>query len=184
MPISDETYAILTNQPSLEIQIAVKAKIDWCYETALAARENYKSLANMPWPTVEYKDLANVAGKAYYQTQVIELNTKFLYTEFDDMINDTVPHEWSHLACWHLWGSAVKGHGQLWQMFMTHMGLNPIPCHQYSKDKNDRSLKRYTYHCHCRSVKFDELTHSRSQKGTHFYTCPRCKGEYKYVNTG
>ena len=94
-----------------------------------------QSIYNQPFeiPTLEYRQMGQTAGKAWYLAWKIELNPDFLKNgHLEDVINQTLPHELAHLIARKVYGVLGRGHSRSWKSVMVRLGLRPNRCHNYS----------------------------------------------------
>lgn len=125
-----------------------------------------------PLPTVSYDLRGKVAGYAHYSKNHIQLNVDMLHNNYDDMINQTLPHEFAHIASYKFYGSKGTGHGTYWKHTMRRLGLEPERCHQY-KVELQRVHKKYEYECACGTKMLGGTRHKRHLAGTR-YRCMTC----------
>lgn len=95
------------------------------------------SLVNttMASPTVSFDLRGTTAGQAYPGKNHIRLNGQLLNENIDDFIEQTVGHEWAHLAAANLHGQKIRSHGPEWKRVMQRLGLDPARCHTYTTKK-------------------------------------------------
>lgn len=108
------------NDKIIECQAIIKAKLG----------------KDIKMPTVSYNKGGTTAGTANQGTWHIELNPVLLVENQNQMINDTVPHEFAHLVTGQLypdtkrtWSKKGRPHGAEWQYIMRVLGVNPSRCH-------------------------------------------------------
>lgn len=98
-------------------------------------------------PSFQYKQMGVVAGKARPTEWRIFINPDFLSNgTLEQIINVTVPHEVAHLIAFRLFSD--HGHGRWWKYVMTHLGLPPKRCHNYSLE-GVKTRTRRTVACKC-----------------------------------
>ena len=85
--------------------------------------------------TVSFDLRGTTAGEAYPGKHHIRLNGQLLNENTDDFIEQTVGHEWAHLAAANLHGPKIRAHGPEWKSVMTKLGLDPAKCHTYKTQK-------------------------------------------------
>ena len=128
-------------------------------------------------PTVSYDLKGLAAGQANYQYNRIRLNRELLEKYGADFICQTVPHEFSHLVAYEVYGRRIKPHGNQWRSVMIALGAEPSRTHKYEATKT-RHLKRYLYKCGCPGKKHEltSIRHNRIRRGAG-YLCGKCGGK-------
>lgn len=92
---------------------------------------HFRYSLQLPPPKVEYVTGVRYAGKAYIRENRIVLCQDFLEKNFDDMVNETLPHELAHLVAFKLFPKC-KPHGFVWQSIMIEwFNVPPLRCHNY-----------------------------------------------------
>lgn len=86
---------------------------------------------NMKAPTLSFDLRGTTAGQAFPAKHHIRLNGQLLNENTERFIEQTVGHEWAHLAAAHLHGHKIQGHGKEWKSLMVRLGLKPERCHTY-----------------------------------------------------
>lgn len=89
----------------------------------------------MASPTVSFDLRGTTAGEAYSDKNHIRLNGQLLNENTEHFIEQTVGHEWAHLAARHLHGPRIRSHGPEWKSVMVKLGLDPARCHTYATQK-------------------------------------------------
>lgn len=141
------------------------------------ARRHFRS--PIPAPEVRF----DLRGKAAGQVRMapgrvwqIRYNPVLLAREGDAFLTQTVPHEVAHLIAFALFGRDIRPHGEEWQGVMRHLGAEPRRCHSFAVDDLPaRRLRRFDYHCACRTHQLTSTRHYRAQAGQ-TYTCVACRG--------
>lgn len=158
--------------PSKEIEARVNAKLDECVDKLRTA--GFPRIGTGK-PKVEYDLKGHTAGQAI-GAGIIRLNLDILndprYQE--DMINDTVPHEFAHNVVSFMWPSE-SAHGLAWQSVCRVLGIEPSRCHNYeTKAARKRNKTTYHYDCGCPTGHEVSVTlHNRIQRGK-VYRCQKC----------
>ena len=130
-------------------------------------------------PDIVYDLKGQVAGQANSYYNKIRLNLKAFEIEFEDMLEQTVPHEVCHLyARTHNNDRRIKPHGREWKACMEVLGLKPSRCHTYGLEKA-RAVRRWAYYCDCDEIcgnkhNVSTIIHNRIKRGRR-YRCGRCK---------
>lgn len=135
-------------------------------------------------PTVTYDLKGTTAGMAVFdrltKTGNIRINNALLYTDhYEDMIQDTVPHEVAHIVARQVYGN-IKPHGKEWQYVMALLGLSATRCHDYDVTHSRTHIK-FTYTCRCGPIhKVGSALHTKMQSGRH-RTCKACRTRLHYT---
>ena len=93
----------------------------------------------MAYPTVSFDLRGATAGEAYPTKNHIRLNGQLLNENTDDFVQQTVAHEWAHLAAFNLYKHRIRAHGPEWKSVMFKLGLDPARCHTYQTQKARRT---------------------------------------------
>ncbi len=89
-------------------------------------------------------------------------------------LSRTVPHETAHVVAFSLFGPRVPPHGHEWRAIMALFGAAPERCHNYRVEGlQTRRLRRYEYHCGCRTHQLTSIRHNRIRAGQ-VYRCRQC----------
>jgi len=167
----DETLlSNLLGVATIEIDTRVKNVI-----LLTASKIEYIYGRSMDLPQVKYDLRGRTAGYAV-GGHTIRLNLEILNDPryIEDMINQTIPHEVTHIACKQFWPNERVAHGWKWQSMMVRIGLTPDRCHQY-ETKKARQTKKYRYTCGCsRPLMLGATRHNRMQNGKSRYICTIC----------
>ena len=139
---------------SAELRKACEAKME---ETLDICRKKYGK--DIPTPPLKFAQLGRRAGICQYThgiwdtkvTALIVINPDFFKNHYDDMLNDTVPHEVAHYIAIFIHGQKAHGHGWLWKSVMHAIGLSGDRCHEYSlEDVKVKTIPRpFKYSCGC-----------------------------------
>lgn len=106
----------------------------------------------------------------------VRYNALLLAREPEQFLAQTVPHECAHLIAFALFGRAIRPHGKEWRGIMAHLGAEPKRCHSFPVDDLPaRRLRRFDYHCACRSHQLTSTRHHRAQAGQTYF-CVACRG--------
>lgn len=125
----------------------------------------------------------DLRGKAAGQVRMapgrvwqVRYNPLLLTREPDAFLAQTIPHEAAHLIAFALHGRGIRPHGEEWQSVMRRLGAEPRRCHNFAVDDlPTRRLRRFDYHCACRTHQLTSTRHYRVQAGQ-TYTCVTCRG--------
>jgi len=132
----------------------------------------------IPAPEVRF----DLRGKAAGQVRMapgrvwqVRYNALLLAREPDGFLAQTIPHECAHLIAFALHGRRIHPHGEEWRAVMRHIGAEPRRCHSFAVDDlPTRRLRRFDYHCACRTHQLTSTRHYRAQAGQ-TYTCVACR---------
>ncbi|KVX00241.1 SprT family zinc-dependent metalloprotease [Shewanella frigidimarina] len=164
-PHTHQTQNIIVSNP-LQLQILAKVEADY-----LLAEQHFKR--QFPRPSVHFSLRGKSAGTAHLQTNKLRFNPVLLAENHDIFINEVVPHEISHLLCFHLFGK-VKPHGKEWQSVMlTTFNITPKTTHQLNTQSV--SGQQFEYFCGCGSINLTIRRHNRIVRGQTQYRCRRCQ---------
>lgn len=98
----------------------------------------------------------------------LRFNTHYLNDNFEDMLNNTVPHEVAHLI------DAIRhgksGHGFLWKSIMRELGCKPERCHDYDMSH----VYSHTVKCACKEHKVSRNIYQKIASGQR-RRCRNCK---------
>lgn len=146
--------------------------------------EKGHNLSDMEPILVKYNLRGRTAGEALYEESTIRLNEYLLEKYGNVFINQTVVHEFAHLACYHLNNKSRlrPPHGEFWQEIMRQLGVPSNRTHSYETKKTERK-KPYRYKCNCREIMFSQTRHSRNMKAKvgMGYRCLICHTDFKYI---
>lgn len=127
------------------------------------------------------------AGLAFGNEHRIGINEVLLRENPDQMLRDTVAHEFAHVVVWwrHLERRKVdpaapvpSAHGAEWQSVMRDVfAVEPSRCHRFdTSNTGARVQRRWEYRCRCQAHLLTTSKHNRAQSGAQ-YVCRDCKTE-------
>jgi SprT protein len=157
------------NQTKLDII----SSLDFFYELA---REQFPNL-NLSKPNLSFDVKGAAAGLAYWKKNLIKINLQCACLNSENLahiLNNTVPHELSHLIARNLHSSYIKPHGSEWRSIMRKLGVEPSRTHSMDVVKAKRTVRRHIYACPCRKHNVSTIVHNRILRGYH-YSCAVCK---------
>lgn len=158
----------LNTSVSNPLQLQILAKVEADYQLA---ELHFKR--QFPRPCVHFSLRGKSAGTAHLQANKLRFNPVLLAENPDIFINEVVPHEISHLVCFHLFGK-VKPHGKEWQsVMMTTFNIAPKTTHQLNTQSV--SGQQFEYFCACGSIHLTIRRHNRIVRGQTQYRCRRCQ---------
>lgn len=166
----------LLNVPLGEQKVQVEQKVVECIQ--ILSNKLNKPLR---LPEVDYDLTGTTAGQAWGATR-IRINTALLHTDWDEMLNDTVPHEVAHCVVDQVWPHArTRSHGYEWQMVMRMLGLEPTRCHNMKVEKVRKHPRKYIYECNCGEKLLTKTRHNKLQRGF-IYVCEDCRAQITLLN--
>lgn len=152
-------------------------------ECKAAAKDRVESLCaehGIVVPKVTFNVKGTDGGCAYIDHHWIDLNLMLFRENFQDFIDNVLPHE----LC-HLWAIALKlgggAHGREWKGLMRRMGAPPIPCHNMNTDAAASTTGFFRYRCLCNSNMVSFEKHRAMQEFPEDYFCGRCEQQFVYV---
>ncbi|MDZ7827027.1 MAG: SprT-like domain-containing protein [Gammaproteobacteria bacterium] len=167
--------------PERELDRAIRARLA---ELLAHTRERLSAGGHgaLPEPRLDDFDHRLDAGRALPPADrrsggVIELNRVYLRSHFDDMIEQTLPHELAHLIVMHLHPRRrLRPHGPEWQTVMRDwFGVEPERTHRFDvEDVPARRQRRWRWRCDCREHELSTVRHNRALRGTR-YLCRECR---------
>ena len=179
-----------------EIKDMCQAEIDRC--TAIAKR-NYPNVV-LPTPTLSYDQRGRVAGTYHYVGHRIKINAVLLMENVDEMVENTVSHEYAHLVDRAVHGQQFRwkghrrvriSHGATFKQIMREFGRSESTTH--NMDTTNATVKRKTgvkhiWKCGCGNgvMELGAKRHAKQLRANGFrsyymrgHAPSRC-GAYKY----
>lgn len=142
----------------------------------ITARDHFKKDPGQV--EIKFNLTGKAAGMAIFPHRanpIIRFNTQLLIENREAFLKRTVPHEVAHVIARGLFGKRIKPHGQEWKQVMGLLGAEASRCHSYDVSRSvRRKLKRFTYHCQCRSHQLSSIRHNRVLQGQRYH-CLSCK---------
>lgn len=116
---------------------------------------------DMEGPHVRFDKKGRAAGTAYYSAHELNFNAQLLLDNWDEFMNQTIPHEVAHLLKHTKYGTERGNgmnshHGYYWQHVMKLLGADPKRCHSMDTSK---------------------VRQAPAHKTKYIYVCPSCKTE-------
>ena len=144
------------------------------------------------FPTVKFDLEGTSAGLCEFKqstgTAVLRFNMTLLRDNFDEYMDNIVPHEVAHY-CTDAWkgimfdraGRCIH-HGKHWKMVMWYFGYEPKTTHSMNvtKVKRGKNYRLFEYKCSCQTHQVTSIIHNRCQKGKK-YVCTNCKQNLEFV---
>lgn len=151
----------------------VNTKISWCQDQIF---DFYG--VNVEVEQIDYDLNGLDAGQADYINRRIRLHPVFLQNNTKEYIEQTVVHEFAHIANDVLFPEDLssctgnrKAHGKNWKYLMEFLGAKPTVKHRYSLEHIHKKAKYRNYMCTCcaQDVKVSQIRHRRIMEGTKYY---------------
>jgi SprT protein len=170
IPAADE---IITASAASPLHAAVEA----CYRRA---EKFYRCRFERPRLTFDLRGMA--AAVALTAANTIRINRALLAHNLQDFLDETVPHEVSHLLAHCLHGPHIAPHGAEWAAIMrTVFGREPRRCHDY--DVRPGLVRAYRYRCGCpEGHTLGTRRHRSAQRGRRYH-CRRCHQPLEFSHT-
>ena len=155
-----------------KLQQLVNAKIIECQDKILELYGKY-----VPVYGIIYNLDGTTGGLADYTRKTIYLNPTFLKNHTDDYVNQTVVHEFAHLANDVLFPHDLslasgkrKSHGKNWKSLMINLGVEPRIHHHYNIEHVHAKKKYRNYMCTCcnADIKVSQIRHRRIMEGIQY----------------
>lgn len=136
---------------------------------------NEKLGTSMVYPDILCNLRGCTAGMAYSSLWKIRYNLGLARDNYQDFIEETVPHEVAHLVADHYFEKRCK-HGKEWKQIMQLFGKEPTRCHNYDVEKHRvRRHKKYMYKCKCGDCQIGTKHHNIIMKSRGCVFCKKCK---------
>ena len=144
------------------------------------AINHYRKPFNIP--EIRYDLRGTIAGRYSIKNNTININHTLLYENFQDFLDNTIPHEIAHCIAYQI-NPYCKPHGRVWKSVMLHcFNIIPNRCHSYdTTNSRIRTVTRHKYTCPCGTM-FDitSTRHNKIKRGKS-YICKNCRGKiYEY----
>lgn len=118
---------------------------------------------------IVFTQSGRVAGMAKRKGNIynIEFNVEAILRDWDEMVNNTIPHEMAHIVDMFLHGGR-SSHGPRWQSIAFALGCNPQRTHDIPLSKARRT-RRYLYVASCGTrLEIGSRHHRRIRRGETF----------------
>ncbi|WP_461572982.1 SprT family zinc-dependent metalloprotease [Sulfuricaulis sp.] len=157
------------------LDLRLHTAVEACYRRA---EMHFRRCFERPRLSYQLRGLA--AAAAYPAQNAIRINRLLLEQNTDDYLQNTVPHEVSHLVAYRLHGRRIAPHGAEWAAIMREVyGLEPRRCHDYDVRLNMKVVYRYGCGCdaeHALGVR----RHKSAERGRRYY-CRRCRQALRFL---
>lgn len=149
------------------------------------ARDYYT--IRLPAAKIDFSLRGRCAGQARVECSgatFLRINLKLLSENLADFLQQTIPHEVSHLVI--NWQARKKNkrprpHGPEWQAIMQNCyGLQPIRCHAYHTTLARFVPRNFLYRCECREHRLTSIMHKRMSR-RYKALCKSCGAQLKFV---
>ena len=128
------------------------------------------------YPKVTFNRKGRTAGMAYSYVWKVMLNLVLLSENYEDFMEQTIPHEVAHLVankCFNSWG-----HDREWKRVMRDFGLVPLRYNSYDL-RNVCVGGCYIYKCGCHEYQASKQWHNvANERG---YYCTKCGKMFKFT---
>lgn len=172
---------------TLEQKSAVYERVDHFVKMG-----NEKLGTDLEGPHVRFDKRGTCGGTACYSLNELNFNAGLMIDNWDEYMNQVIPHEVAHLLKAHVYGEHRKGklhspHGVYWQRIMVMLGVNPDRTHNMDVSKvayAPRPKTKHVYMCPCCDKEFviSQVRHNKMLRGRADYQ--HCRGtSIKFVRT-
>lgn len=176
--LSPQQIQDLLNEPNQELKAQIAATV---LKTITKIEDLYQ--CELIIPNIVYDLKGQTAGWAVYATNSIRINTTLAKNNTQDYLDQTVPHEVAHIACYQLFPQERVSHGPRWQIIMLQLGLSPERCHNYEVTPVRKHKRPYIYVCDCGAPhRLTSHKHNKIERGAR-YTCVFCRSILFYSHT-
>lgn len=143
--------------------------------------DTYWHKATQLWPALMSKKVPTVvinphlrttAGRAFFDSNMVDFNKTLMEANKEYFINDTIPHELAHIIAFVLFGD--DGHGAKWYEVFERMVGRPVErLHSMDVSAVKRKSKTYTMYCGCGEHEVSPQLMGWVRRGR-TYTCNTC----------
>ena len=168
------------------IRVRAERKLDWCVKQFHKVFD--AKAQGLKYPEMDYLKKGVAGAHADCGTNTISMNKVYLLEQTENMIEDTIPHEFAHLVTHFLYPRA-SAHGREWKMVCRKLfGKELSRTHSYCP-KNARvrnvTIRRWIYTCGCvgkaHSLTKQKHNHCQTQLEYHDHTLFRCVSCKQYI---
>ena len=172
-----------------EVKKRVEQKLHTCVETAQRLYPN----DNIQYPNVVYRKRGTTAGTANDRSYTIDLNPILLMENQDEMVNNTVVHEFAHLVDGRAnphtrmtgWRGKRSLHGPTWKRIMVQLGVNPSRTHNMDvstvrKSRNTAAKYVWKGTCGC-TMEIGPKRHAKQVAHAPYYVKGHRRCTYTYL---
>ena len=122
-------------------------------------------------PHVRFDKRGTTGGTANCSLNELNFNAGLMVDNWDEYLNQIIPHEVAHLVKGAVYGTERKGelmrsHGTYWQRIMCQFGIEPDRSHSMDISKVQQPKRKFVYECECCSVEFvlSSVKHNRIER--------------------
>lgn len=172
----------INEDDEIAVLILVDKLIDTIYKKGSYSNELFRKTVNVKYSTT----LGKVAGRAHYKNNMIELNAIMMHDNMDEFMNETIPHEFAHLAVNYTYANAKQAHGPEFRAVCRQLGAQGTTYHNMNTVNavraKDPAKKLFSYKCDdgCKTFNFTQIRHTKVKNGTR-YLCTSCRKVLKFV---
>ena len=145
---------------------------------AIANEEYHRELEG---PHVRFDKRGSCGGTADSNLNELNFNAKLMLENWDEYINQIIPHEVAHLVKNAVYGTSRKGammrsHGGYWAYIMRVFGVNPDRTHDMDVGNVAQPKRKFLYECPCCKTEFilSSVKHNKLVRGTKRYSHNTC----------
>lgn len=157
---------------TLDQKCEVYTRVD--HFIAIANKEYHRE---MEGPHVRFDKRGTCGGTADSRLNELNFNAKLMLENWDEYINQIIPHEVAHLVKNAVYGTSRKGammrsHGGYWSYIMRVFGINPDRTHDMDVGNVAQPKRKFLYECACCKQEFvlTSVKHNRKLRGTKRYS--------------
>lgn len=97
----------------------------------------------------------------------LRFNREAIEKHWDDMVNNTIPHEVAHLIAWMVPHLKAAGHNRQWKRLCVSLGGTGARCHSYGLT-SARKKTKYVYVINGLQCAVGVIVHNRIQRGRRY----------------
>ena len=133
-------------------------------------------------PHVRFDKRGTCGGTACYSLLELNFNAGLMVDNWEEYINQVIPHEVAHLLKDHIHGTSRRGpgssHGRYWQNIMRKLGVDPDRTHSMDTSKVAMPKRKYIYECEgCgKELVISSVRHNKIARGQKRYS--HCRGSF------
>jgi len=141
---------------------------------------NEKFESDLDIPHVRFDKRGTTAGTAHYEMLELNFNAGLMVDNWDEFMNQTIPHEVAHLLKGRIYGFGrgkfLAAHGTAWKKVMRALGVEPDRCHAMDVSKVRMPKAKHIYTCDkCqKELVISSVRHNKMVRGTKTYL--HCRG--------
>jgi len=136
---------------------------------------------NISGAHVRFDKRGTCGGTADHEMMELNFNASLMLDNWDEYMNQIIPHEVAHLVKAAVFGTSRKGsmmssHGGYWRQVMRVFGINPDRCHAMDTTKVAMPKAKHIYICDkCqKELVISSVRHNKMVRGTKKYS--HCRG--------